>query len=428
MVEEFSQPYLIQEELARLKGLIQDNKRLISEYPDELALKLNLISLENREADVLSELNEINKRLGIVSSNLCESETENKGILSPAIEYTLKGESVSLTNAPTYLLGKILINMQNLIYSVAGSSQKDVHVSGRRPKILETLYALNVRLDKGSVVMKFSPELLAPTFEDITEQTPIFYKASKFISLLPHRDMDYDRLKLEVEKQIIDPRSRIATLNCLKQLIPPPGKEAKMRFLNVNGDSPEIELHNDLFKRRVDQLLKEEMKNYAVEVLGVVTRINDDIPPSFIVKNWSGKLVKVNMPEEKRQQIIEFLADRMPIKLSGAGNKKRTLEITDLDEIEPNTNITIDSIRDLCLRTPVEAKLSYERHGKESDFWVVGNEELGIFGVEDTAEIAKDSFENDLYIDYLAYKELEDTQLTDKALELKRKLIRIFEE
>ena len=115
MVEEFSQPYLIQEELARLKGLIQDNKRLISEYPDELALKLNLISLENREADVLSELNEINKRLGIVSSNLCESETENKGILSPAIEYTLKGESVSLTNAPTYLLGKILINMQNLI-------------------------------------------------------------------------------------------------------------------------------------------------------------------------------------------------------------------------------------------------------------------------------------------------------------------------
>ena len=110
------------------------------------------------------------------------------------------------------------------------------------------------------------------------------------------------------------------------------------------------------------------------------------------------------------------------------GIKKRTLEITDLDEIEPNTNVTIDSIRDICLKTPVYAKLSYERHGKESDFWVVGNEELGVFGVEDTAEKAKDSFGNDLYIDYLAYKELDNTQLTDKALELKRKLIRIFEE
>jgi hypothetical protein len=425
MADKFRQPYLIQKELDRLKDLIQDNRRLVSQYPEELALKLNLISLENRESDVLNELNELNKRLGADHSYIAKNPQED---ISPVIEYKLSGESVSLSNAPAQLLGKILLNMQNLIYSIAGSSDKIIHFGGKRPKRMESLYSLNVRLIEGSVAMEFVPALLAPTFEDRTEQTPVFYKASKFISLLPHRDIEYDILKLEIEKQIIDPRSRITTLNCLKQLIPPPGKEAKIRFMNINGYSSEIELHDDLFKRRVDQLLKEEMKNYEVEVFGVVTRINDDIPPSFMVKNWSGKLVKVNMPEERRQQIIEYLADRVPIKVIGAGNKKKSLEITDLDEIEPNTDIVIESIQDMILKAPVEVKLSYERHDNESDYWVVGNEELGIYGVEDTVEKAKHAFENDLHIDYLAYKELDDVQLTDKALDLKRKLIRLFED
>ena len=36
---------------------------------------------------------------------------------------------------------------------------------------------------------------------------------------------------------------------------------------------------------------------------------------SFIVRKESGELVKVDMPDEKRPQIIEFIANRVPISL-----------------------------------------------------------------------------------------------------------------
>lgn len=276
--------------------------------------------------------------------------------------------------------------------------------------------------------MEFSPTLLATTFDDITMQTPIFNKASKFLSLLPHKKVEYDQLRSEIEEQIDDPRSRITTLNCLKQLIPSEGKRAEITFKNINGESSKIELHDELLKRRVEQLLREEMKNYEVEVFGIVSRIKDDIPfPSFFVKDWSGKLVKVQMPEEKRHQILEYLAKRTPIKLIGVGNKKRSLEISDLDEIEPSTTISFESIHERKLKYEIEAKLSYERYENQSDYWVISSEEFGAFGVDSTVEKAKEMFVDDLYSEYTTYRELSDQELTGKALALKRKLIELFE-
>lgn len=345
---------------------------------------------------------------------------------SPKIVYKLVAKSISLSNVPAQLLGKILLNVQGLIYSIANSEAD--HVGGRRPKKTEELFSLNVSFSEGSVAMEFSPALLAPTLDDTMTQTPTFSKASSLLGLLMHRDVEYDEIKLEIEKQIDDPRSRITSLNCLKQLIPPEGKKAEIMFKNINDAQPEIELHDELLKRRVEQLLREEMKNYEMEVFGVVSRIKDDMPsPCFFVKNWTGKLVKIQMPEEKRHQILDYLANRMPIRLTGAGTKKRSLEISDLNEIEPNTKIFIDSIREVKLTNIIEAELSYERYDNESDYWVISNNELGAYGVDSTVDKAKEMFKEDLYSEYLAYKDLSDNDLTSKASILKRKLIDLFE-
>ena len=344
----------------------------------------------------------------------------------PKIVYKLEGDAISLSNAPAQFIGEVLLNMQGLIYSIAGS--QNAYVGGRRPKKIEELYTLNVSFEEGSFEMEFTPALLAPDLEDTIAQIPTFNKASNFLGVLPHRNVDYEELKLEVERQIDNPKSRIATLNHLRRLIPPDGKKAKIRFENINGNGSEIELHDDVLKRRVEQLLREEMKNYEIEISGVVSRIKDDVPfPSFFLKDWSGKLVRVQMPEEKRGIILDYLANRVPIKLIGAGNKKKLLEISDLIEIEPNTEVLIESSHDITFKSPIKAKLAYERYDEKSDFWVVSSEELGIYGVEDTVEKAKKAFENELHIDYMAYKDIDDTQLTQKALELKRKLIGIFQ-
>lgn len=58
---------------------------------------------------------------------------------------------------------------------------------------------------------------------------------------------------------------------------------------------------------------------------------------------------------------------------------------------------------------------------------MIGNDELGAYGVDSTVEKAKKMFEEDLHSEYLTYRDLQDEKLTDKALFLKRKLIDLFE-
>jgi len=402
MPMESRDPRIIREELSDLRAILQKEEELISKYPEHSELLLAHSDTKKRELELISELEASWKK--------------------PIIIYKFEADSATLSNAPAQHIGKILVAMQGLVYSLAGFS------GGRRSKKGEDLYLLNVNFKSGSIEMEFSPASLLLTLDDANVQTPIFNKASEILNVLPQRSMDYPELKLEVEKQIDDPRTRIGTLNALKRLLPPPGKKAEVTFRNVNGELPKTELHDEFLKNRVEMLLSEEIKKYYVEVFGVISRIYDEAPsPSFYVKDWSGKKIKVKMPEDKRDEIIDYLAQRVPIRLTGAGNKKRLLEVDELDEIEPNTQIVIRGVQGIVFKNSIEAQLSYEMPDEESDYWVVGNEELGAYGVDSTVEKAKEMFKDDLYSEYVTYKGISDDKLTDKALVLKKKLISLFE-
>ncbi len=82
---------------------------------------------------------------------------------------------------------------------------------------------------------------------------------------------------------------------------------------------------------------------------------------------------------------------------------------------------------DIKLQKPVEATLSYERYDEDDEYWVVTNDKLGINGVDETVDKAREMFEESLYEDYLVYKDIGDDRLSDKALLLKRQLIDLFE-
>ena len=357
------------------------------------------------------------------------SETQDKNG-PPEIIYKFKDEGASLENAPARLIGNILFNIQGLVNSVAKSTEGSISTKGRRAKKIADLYSLNVRFKDGCISMEFFPANLQSTFgssgDKEAQQTPIFKKTARLLSTISDRNQSDSYIKREIEKQIEDPGSRMTAFNALKGLLPPQDKEAEIGFKNIDGDIPQIQLHDIVFKGRVLRLLKEEMKSYEVEVSGAITRIRDDVPPSFMVMDYSGKMIKVQMPDDKRLQIVEYLAKRVPIRLIGAGDRKR--EITDLGEIEAHTKVTIDSAGDVKLKTPVDCDLSYDRSEDDLvDYWVVRNDKLGVYGVDDTVSKAKEMFETDLYADYIAYKDLADDQLTAKAQNLKRELIKIFE-
>ncbi|MGD0955067.1 MAG: hypothetical protein ABR985_22225 [Methanotrichaceae archaeon] len=357
-----------------------------------------------------------------------QSDNQAK-IKPPEIIYKFKDEASSLENAPAQLIGNVLFNIQGLVNSVAKSTEGPVSNRGKRTRKTADLYSLNVRFKDGCISMEFFPAEIQTNFgrsgDKEVRQTPVFKKTAILLSTISDKNQNDAYIKLEIEKQIEDPGSRMMVFNALKGLLPPHDKEAEIGFKNIDGDIPQIKLHDVVFKGRVLRLLKKEMKSYEVEVSGAITRIRDDVPPSFVVMDYAGKLIKVQMPDDKRLQIVEYLAKRVPIRLTGVGDRKRG--IADLDEIESHTKVTVDSVRDIKLKTPVECTLSYERSEDDSViYWVVSNDELGIYGVDDTVDKAREMFETDLYVDYIAYKDLADDKLTKKAQTLKRELIRIF--
>ena len=345
---------------------------------------------------------------------------------SPEIVYKLGDKSISLKNAPAQYIGNVLLNIPRLVYAVASSTEGPIQSFSRRSKEFDALYSLNVRFEDGCVEMGFFNSFPEPSTEESEAQFAALNKASKFISLLSRRDLEYNELKLELENEIADLGLRIVTLNSFKQLLPPKGTEAIIKFKNMNGN-PDIKLHDEILKRKIDRLLKEEMKNHEFEEKGVITRIKDDVPfPHFTIKNYSGKTIKVKLTEEKRSEIVEFLAKRTPIRLTGVETKKKNFKIVELDEIEQNDHILIDSVNDMKLSEPIEAKLSLDKYNDESEYWVVGNDEFGAYGVDSTVVKAQEMFKEDLYSQYVTYKDIDDDKLSNKALDLKRKLIGLF--
>lgn len=101
--------------------------------------------------------------------------------------------------------------------------------------------------------------------------------------------------------------------------------------------------------------------------------------------------------------------------------------MTEIDRTKENTELVIDHIGENLLKRPIRAEISFEKYDDKDDFWVVSNEELGVVGVDDTVEKARKVFEEDLCAYYLFYKEIPNSEPTEKTLKIKERLIQIFE-
>ena len=102
--EELRRPGSILKELDRLEELINENRQLAIANPSEFALQLNLMSYENREKTLLEELNESNKRIFIDTFDL-----------------DIDGEYVESHRISSSVLGKILLDLQGVVHSIAYS-------------------------------------------------------------------------------------------------------------------------------------------------------------------------------------------------------------------------------------------------------------------------------------------------------------------
>lgn len=107
MYEEVRHPSSILRELDQLRKLIDDNTQLVEEDPDELALQLNLMSLQSRETFLLEELQESNRRISIDTFDL-----------------DIGGESAKYHRIYSNVLGDLLVGFQGLLNSIYHSMIK----------------------------------------------------------------------------------------------------------------------------------------------------------------------------------------------------------------------------------------------------------------------------------------------------------------
>lgn len=88
-------------ELDRLQGLIKENKQLVDENPSEVALQLNLMSLEAREMVLLEELRESNRKSAL-----------------DLFDLKIDGRYVSNHRISSEVLGRLLIRFQSVVHSI----------------------------------------------------------------------------------------------------------------------------------------------------------------------------------------------------------------------------------------------------------------------------------------------------------------------
>jgi hypothetical protein len=183
-----------------------------------------------------------------------------------------------------------------------------------------------------------------------------------------------------------------------------------------------------IFRNRVSNVLKEESEKDRIKIEGVIVRLKDDSPDSvFWVKTFDSRLSRISLPKERRAKVIQYLSERVPIRVFGVDTKKKHTEVVEIDGIEENRELIIDQVSGNLLKEPIKADVSFEKYDDKDDFWVVSIEELGVVGVDNTVEKARKVFEEDLYEFYKFYREISDDELTERTVNAKRKLIQIFE-
>ena len=107
MDSELRRPSSILSELDQLHEVIDENRRLIEENPSELALQVNLMSLECREKDLLEELQESNRRM-----------------LLDTFDFDIEGKHVMNHSISSTVLGEMLLGLQGTVDSIAYSLEE----------------------------------------------------------------------------------------------------------------------------------------------------------------------------------------------------------------------------------------------------------------------------------------------------------------
>lgn len=234
ITDEYRLPGKIEEELTSLNDLIRENTQLISLYPDDFALKQNLEILKNRQDVLLSELDEVYRRFK-----------------QDAFDISLKGDVVNGANISLYFIGKIMVNLQEIVTSIAQSIREGPTSRGTISKKIREYSRLNL-VATGPGSFRIIVTSYQPTLVDSLAKSSL----ARFNDLIECKD-NGDLIKREIKELGIRVVSKYGDfLDAIYK------NNANVRFYEkiIPENFRPKEISSDLAKRIYDVIVEEESK------------------------------------------------------------------------------------------------------------------------------------------------------------------------
>lgn len=236
MKDKIKRPSRIQDELSQAGKLIRENMDLIDQYPDRFSLKLHLMSLQNRENELLLELRESYKRR--------QMET---------FDIDINGKNVERYRISSEVLGNLLIKYQRVITSIAAQSDSEEPLMKPGPISQTTIN--NSRLDVAATCPAASIRIVFSSNKPELTESKAITALKRFNKLLNCEDHN-ELIKQEIKD--LGPRTIIRYKDLLNTIYKTKSNIKFYDLIKPDGFETKVVTH-DLAKRIVDMIIREEI-------------------------------------------------------------------------------------------------------------------------------------------------------------------------
>lgn len=317
----------------------------------------------------------------------------------------LAGSIVQNSKVDAGELGKFLISFQGLIEDFAKLSQNKL--SNKEIKTTSKIYLKKIK--KGSAILDFE----GSGQKYIGGENPVIEAYGKVVSSVDKINDSPNEARQNLNNEFILPKLRMQTEQRLAEIF----TDKYQVGLGIDGKY----LYPKSSKRElIQKWVDEDSKMGVSEIQGVMTRLKTDRPQFFTIISATGQKVKCFYEKSEEVKVMGLLKKPISVKGTVIG-KIKAMRIKELLGIKSWDYTELSEVGKLKFKSPLKANVLFE-----DDVWCLNLESLNCSGCGDNYEEALKRLEVSIKDKIESYvKNFKETQLTDKAKSLRKKLSEI---
>jgi hypothetical protein len=324
---------------------------------------------------------------------------------------------------PIDKIGKYLINFQNMVWH-CGELLSDEPFRGRgRPN--KRITSKCTLLMKNATISSFKPELVIGDNQTVLTGKTLGEDSIDLCSDLLNRTNSFEEFDSFIHSKVKNSLYRRRIIQDIDALIPSKNENIYLEFRE--GSKPQIKLNYEkkVFINKLLQKTSEEVAQFS----GILSEIRVTQGPRKISLVGPEGKIPIEYPSDMEKELIEYLFQRAPVRISGMAvinSEGKIMKLQRITQIEPFKEVVrtriISGDTEVNLKSPLIMKIGYE-----DDMWTMTNESLGIHAVSSAYQQCLDNAEEEFLFIIKEYLDTPDEELSRDAIDLKRKIKELLE-